>query len=97
LFLRGLTTKRNSNHGNQAPPRATTKAIMTTQFGVTDGILRGLIRASHERQFNGEDYQAVLWDFAQSYSLSEDDERAIMSPPDPGCDCGFCAKAPWID
>jgi len=58
-----------------------------------------LVRQSHERQFNGEDWQAVSIDIAQGNGIAfEDDEYAQLNAgPEPGCDCGFCATAPWID
>ena len=56
------------------------------------------IRESHERQFNGEDYQQVANDiWAGIPNATEDDFHALCASPDPGCDCGFCAKAKWRD
>jgi len=55
------------------------------------------IARSHERQFNGEDWQAVSIDIATKLGIKfEDDEyRQLNSSPDPGCDCGFCENAEW--
>ena len=55
-----------------------------------------LLRQSHERQFNGEDYQAVAIDLSESNGIQFEDTE-LMSGPDPGCDCGFCATADWQD
>jgi hypothetical protein len=56
------------------------------------------IRESHERQFNGEDYQQVANDIWVGIpNATEDDFHALCASPDPGCDCGFCAKAEWRD
>ena len=56
---------------------------------------RKLLRESHERQFSGEDYQAVLWDFLQRGITDEDALNNLSASPDPDCDCGFCATADW--
>lgn len=60
---------------------------------------RRLLRESHKRQFNGEDYQGVAIDLSEENGITfEDDEHTeLMSAPDPGCDCGFCATADWQD
>ena len=61
--------------------------------------IKRLVRQSHERQFNGEDYQAAAWDLLQGLEPPPtDDELAeVESSPDPGCECGFCSTAPWRD
>lgn len=53
---------------------------------------------SHERQFNGEDWQRVATELAQDAGVDfESDEYIELSTsPNPDCDCGFCATAPWI-
>ena len=58
-----------------------------------------LVAESHRRQFDGEDFQAVANDLAERNGIAfEDDEYTrLQSPPDSGCDCGFCATAKWID
>lgn len=57
-----------------------------------------MIRRSHERQFNGEDWQAVAVDIWNEIENATDDEfNELAAGPDPGCDCGFCAKASWRD
>ena len=61
------------------------------------------IKSSHERQFQGEDYQAICWDFlnskqAESLGLTADDDgiwEAVESAPHPDCKCGFCEFAAW--
>jgi hypothetical protein len=56
------------------------------------------IRESHERQFNGEDYQHVAHDiWSRIANATEEDYDALCESPDPGCDCGFCAIAEWRD
>lgn len=62
--------------------------------------LKRAIRRCHERQFNGEDWQAAAVDAWNELGSPEDDGEtfnALSSSPDPGCDCGFCATAPWQD
>lgn len=57
-----------------------------------------MLKRSHERQFNGEDWQAVAVDLCHEIlDATEEDFNYLSSSPDPGCDCGFCAKAPWKD
>jgi hypothetical protein len=54
------------------------------------------IRESHERQFNGEDWQQVAYDIWSGIpDATEDDFNTLCESPAPGCDCGFCAKAEW--
>ena len=54
------------------------------------------IRESHERQFKGEDYQQVANDIWPGISdATEQDYHDLCAGPEPGCDCGFCAKADW--
>jgi hypothetical protein len=62
-----------------------------------DALLKRLLKESHERQFNGEDYQKVTFDFYQEHDLTDDEMTALQTSPEPGCDCGFCAKAAWQD
>ena len=61
--------------------------------------LKRLIRLSHERQFKGDDYQGVAIDLCTEAGIEygTDEHKAIESSPEPGCDCGFCATAPWRD
>ncbi len=57
-----------------------------------------LIRESHQRQFSGEDWQAVANDLWQGLNTeNEDDYNALSIGPDPDCECGFCKTAPWRD
>ncbi len=60
---------------------------------------QSLLRESHRRQFEGEDYQYVAISIAESNGIAfESDEYTLLqSSPDPGCDCGFCATAGWQD
>jgi hypothetical protein len=60
---------------------------------------KSLLAQSHRRQFNGEDFQAVAIDIAEANNIAFEDDAytQLQSSPDPGCDCGFCAKAPWRD
>jgi hypothetical protein len=54
------------------------------------------IRESHERQFNGEDWQQVANDIWSGIpNATEEDYHDLCAGPEPGCDCGFCAKADW--
>jgi hypothetical protein len=56
------------------------------------------IRESHERQFNGEDWQQVANDIWSGIpNADEDDFHPLCTSPDPGCDCGFCSQAKWRD
>ena len=82
---------------------------MTTQTanGHGDSAVRSFveswIRHSHQRQFAGDDYQEISWEFlnskgAEKLGITSDDEdicREVESGPHPSCDCGFCASAPW--
>jgi hypothetical protein len=56
-----------------------------------------LLKESHRRQFAGEDYQYVAISLAESNGITfeSEDYTALQSAPDPTCDCGFCATAPW--
>lgn len=58
-------------------------------------ITKRMIRRSHEAQFNGVDYQAIAFDIFQElpFAPTDDELNELQSSPDPGCDCGFCAKA----
>ena len=61
-------------------------------------ITKKLIAESHRRQFEGEDWQAVAQDICDRYEdVTEDQFNELTYSPDPGCDCGFCAKAQWRD
>lgn len=64
------------------------------------GTLKRLLRESHQRQFNGEDWQKVAVDLTPD-DLPEPEREEIFNKlsesPDPGCDCGFCATAEWQD
>ncbi len=59
--------------------------------------IKTLVKISHMRQFNGEDFQSVAIDLAGDYGIlfDSDDYTAIQSAPSEGCDCGFCENAPW--
>jgi len=65
--------------------------------------LNAWLFSSHRRQFAGEDYQAICWDFlnsreAREIGLTENDTdiwQVIESSPHPDCTCGFCESAPW--
>ena len=90
------------------PPPATVEGVAGTT-GETDTMrtaapqkesdTKSLIRESHRRQFHGEDYQRVAIEIAARVKASYEGElfSELMSEPDAGCDCGFCATAPWID
>lgn len=58
-----------------------------------------ILTESHRRQFNGEDFQTVAIDLAEEHHIEyeSEDYTRLMSAPDPGCPCGFCATAPWQD
>lgn len=58
-----------------------------------------MLAESHRRQFHSEDYQLVAIEIADEHGIDyhSDDYTELMSSPDPGCDCGFCATAPWQD
>lgn len=61
-------------------------------------ITRSMIAESHERQFNGQDWQAVAVDIWQALENGTEDEfNELATSPDPGCDCGFCETADWQD
>lgn len=67
-------------------------------MSTTTRVTQNMIRRSHERQFAGEDWQAVAVDLWNELENGTDDEfNELASGPDPGCECGFCAKAPWRD
>lgn len=67
--------------------------------------LKSAIRSSHQKQFNGIDYQQAAYDslparflLASSPDRVTDEElREIESSPDPCCECGFCKTAEWQD
>lgn len=57
---------------------------------------KSLLPISHERQFNGEDYQAVAIDLCdQLKNPTDEDYEFLMSAPDPACECEFCKRAEW--
>ncbi len=61
-------------------------------------LKKQLVRESHERQFSGEDWQAVATDLWQGLDTeSEEDFNTLSTGPDPDCECGFCKTAPWRD
>jgi hypothetical protein len=63
----------------------------------SENLMRALKRC-HERQFNGEDWQAAAIDACNELGTSDDEDFKFLSiSPDPGCSCGFCATAPWRD
>ncbi len=66
---------------------------------VSEERLRRALRRSHERQFNGEDYQMVANEIAEELGIEWEDDQyeELCSSPEPGCECGFCAHAAWID
>lgn len=64
-----------------------------------EGILKRLIAESHERQHNGEDYQAVAHEIANRSSIHLQPEKyprdaevwtELETAPSEGCDCAFC-------
>jgi hypothetical protein len=61
--------------------------------------MKRLLQESHRRQFNGEDFQAVSIDLAESNGIAFEDEdyTTLQSSPDPSCNCGFCETAEWRD
>jgi hypothetical protein len=61
--------------------------------------LNRALRRCHERQFAGEDWQAVAIDAWNEFGSPDGDEvfNFLTSTPDHGCDCGFCAHAAWQD
>lgn len=62
-------------------------------------LKKHVLAESHRRQFNGEDYQGVAIDLAEThdFTFESDAFTQLQSSPDPGCECGFCATAPWTD
>lgn len=58
-----------------------------------------MLRESHERQFKGEDWQGIAADLSDHLDGDEREElfNLLSTSPDPGCDCGFCKTAEWID
>jgi len=64
-----------------------------------ESIIKRRLKESHERQFNGEDYQAVAIDLTDDIddNIREEVFNELSTTPDPYCDCGFCEKAPWRD
>lgn len=59
--------------------------------------LKNIVRKSHELQFNGKDFQQAAFDLLCDQNFSDDELHEVQSMPNPGCECGFCANAPWID
>lgn len=59
------------------------------------------LKVSHERQFNGEDWQLVANEIMEKALLDHEDcvreevYNELCASPDPGCECGFCATAGW--
>jgi hypothetical protein len=62
-------------------------------------VTKGMLRESHRRQFEGEDYQLVAIGIAEANGIAFEsgDYTTLQSSPHPGCDCGFCATAEWQD
>lgn len=62
-------------------------------------LKKHMLAESHRRQFAGEDYQYVAQCLCieHKFDFESDEYTQLQSAPDPGCDCGFCAKAPWSD
>jgi hypothetical protein len=60
---------------------------------------KSLLAESHRRQFDGEDWQGVANEIARKNNFAWESEEytTLCSSPEPGCDCGFCASAPWRD
>lgn len=59
-------------------------------------VKKHLIAESHRRQFHGEDFQKVAHDLAERIpNPTEEEYDLLCESPEPGCDCGFCATAPW--
>lgn len=48
---------------------------------------------SHRRQFEGEDYEVVAKELADT----EEQFEKFSTEPVPGCECGFCETADWWD
>lgn len=59
--------------------------------------LKRLVRESHERQFNGQDFQQAAWDVSYGFPVTDDELKEIQSMPEPGCECGFCVTADWVN
>jgi hypothetical protein len=65
-------------------------------MGKKSRVTRAMLRLSHERQFNGEDYQAVAIDLLASIKDGTEEElKELEASPEPECKCGFCAGAEW--
>lgn len=62
-------------------------------------ITRPMIRESHEKQFNGSDYQQAAFDIVQGlkFTPTDDEWTELMTGPSEDCECGFCKTAPWQD
>jgi hypothetical protein len=63
-------------------------------------ITRRLLKEAHQRQFNGGDWQVVAVDLLpDDWPEAEREEcfNTLATAPDPGCDCGFCKKAEWVE
>lgn len=62
-------------------------------------LTKAMLRESHQRQFDGEDYQAVAIAIAESngFPFESDEYTELQSGPDPSCKCGFCKTAAWED
>lgn len=68
-------------------------------MSIPSRVTSAMIRRSHERQFAGEDYQAVAVDLWNEIGpdATEDEYNQLAEGPDPDCNCGFCKSAPWHD
>ena len=44
-----------------------------------------------------EDVRSERREHVRLPDATEEDFHTLCSSPDPGCDCGFCAKAEWRD
>jgi hypothetical protein len=71
-----------------------------------DDVVAMWKQESHNRQFNGEDYQRICWDLlnysplADRFGITADSDDVwseVQSAPNPYCDCGFCETADWVD
>lgn len=60
---------------------------------------KSLLKESHRRQFEGEDWQKVVNEICErnGFKWGEDEYEELATSPEPGCDCGFCKTADWQD
>ena len=66
--------------------------------GIPARRLNRALRRSHERQFFGVDWQTAAVDgWHDLGTQSEEVFNFLCTAPCQGCECGFCAGAPWED